>query len=137
MPPSRPEQWEQSLYSDPPWPVRSLLAHFVSAEDQLLALAQDVAGGGPGAPLGFDYDRFNASEQTRLEGLPVAELIQLLDVARRETIAWARTLDVERLEKIGQHPALGQVSVETMLLSMYGHQLLHMRDLSRVLTSVV
>ncbi len=76
-----PEQWQQPLYSDPPWPVRHLLAHFVSAEAQLLALARDVAGGGPGAPLDFDYDRFNAAEQTRLECLPVAELMELLDTS--------------------------------------------------------
>jgi hypothetical protein len=132
-----PEQWQETLYTDPTWQVRHLLAHFVSAEDQLLALAQDVAAGGPGAPLDFDYNRFNAGEQSRLEGLSLPELRDMLDQARGRTIAWVRTLDASQLERTGHHPVLGQVNVETLILSIYGHQLLHIRELSRLLGSVV
>ncbi len=132
-----PEQWQQELYTDPTWQVRHLLAHFVSAEDQLLALAQDVAAGGRGAPPDFDYNRFNAGEQSRLEGLSLPELRDMLDQARGRTIAWVRTLDASQLERIGYHPVLGQVNVETLILSIYGHQLLHIRELSRLLGSVV
>jgi hypothetical protein len=132
-----PEQWQQTLYSDPPWQVRHLLPHFVSTEDQLLALAQNIAEGGPGAPPDFDYDAFNATEQNRLEGLTLPELRDMLDQARGRTIAWVRTLDATRLERIGHHPVLGQINVETLILSIYGHQLLHMRELSRHLESVV
>ena len=132
-----PEQWQQTLYSDPTWQVRQLLVHFVSTEVQLLALAQDVAAGGAGAPADFDYDRFNAGEQTRLEGLSLPELRIMLDQGRGQTIAWVRTLDAGQLDRVGFHPALGMVNLETLVLSIYGHQLLHMRDLSRRLTSVV
>ena len=132
-----PGQWQQVLYKDPAWQVRQLLAHFVSSEDQLLALAKDVAAGGPGAPQGFDYDRFNAHEQSRLDGLSVMELRSMLDQARQRTIAWVRTLNADQMNMVGHHPVLGQVTVETLVLSIYGHQLLHMRDLSRVLGSVV
>jgi hypothetical protein len=131
-----PQQWQQTLYTDPNWQVRHLLAHFVSAEKQLLALAQDVAAGGPGAPPGFDYDSYNASELARLEGLSLPELRAMLDQARLQTIAWVRTLDADKMERIGYHPVLGQVNVETLVLSMYGHQLLHMRDLSHLLAEV-
>ena len=48
--PMTAEQWQMPLYHEPTWQVRHLLAHFGSAERQLLALAQAVAGGGPGAP---------------------------------------------------------------------------------------
>jgi hypothetical protein len=132
-----PGQWQQVLYQDPIWRVRQLLAHFVSSEEQLLDLAMDVAAGGPGAPRDFDYDSFNATEQSRLEGLSVMELQGMLDQARQRTIAWVRTLDAVGLERIGHHPVLGQVTVETLVLSIYGHQLLHMRELSRVMGSVV
>jgi Mycothiol maleylpyruvate isomerase N-terminal domain. len=131
-----PGQWQQVLYKDPNWQVRQLLAHFVSSEEQLLALAQDVAAGGPGAPQDYDYDSFNAHEQSRLDGLSVMELRSMLDQARQRTIAWVRTLDAAGLDKIGHHPVLGQVTVETLVLSIYGHQLIHMRDLSRLLGSV-
>ncbi|MCX6034582.1 MAG: DinB family protein [Chloroflexi bacterium] len=131
------EQWQQPLYHEPDWQVRHLLAHFVSAENQLLALAQSVAAGGPGAPPDFDYDRFNADEQSRLEGQSLSILLETLDQARQGTIVWVRTLDASQLEMVGRHPVLGDVTVETMVTAIYGHQLIHMRELSRLLGSVV
>ncbi len=127
-----PEQWREPLYYEPTWQVRHLLAHFVSAERQLLALAQDVADGGPGTPPDLNIDRYNAAEQARLEGQSPSTLLDLLDQERRQTIEWVRTLDTDQLDKIGQHPALGDVNVETMIIAIYGHQLMHMRDLSRL-----
>jgi len=135
--PLTPEQWQKSLYSEPTWQVRSLLAHFVSAERQLLALAQDVAAGGSGAPPDLDIDRFNTDEQRRLDGQSPPSLLDLLDQERRQTINWIRTLDAVQLDRIGRHPVLGDVNVETMITAIYGHQLLHVRELSRFLGSVV
>jgi len=131
------EQWQQPLYTEPAWQVRHLLAHFVSAENQLLALARDVASGGPGAEPGLDIDSFNAGEQSRLEGQSPEILLVLLAQERRQTIEWVRTLDEGQLDRIGRHPVLGDVTLETMIMSIYGHQLIHMRDLSRLLGSVV
>ena len=132
-----PEQWQQPLYNNPTWQVRHLLAHFVSAEKQLLALVREVAAGGPGAPPDFDYDRFNADEQRRLEGQSPPALLAMLEHARQETIEWVRTLDADQLDQVGRHPVLGEVNVETMITAIYGHQLIHMRELSRLLGSVV
>jgi hypothetical protein len=131
------EQWQQPLYEEPTWQVRNLLAHFVSSERQLLALARDVARGGAGAPPDLDIDRFNAAEQQRLEGQSPPWLLVLLEQERSETIAWARELDDAQLDRVGRHPALGQVSVEVMLTAIYGHQLLHMRELARCLAGDV
>lgn len=132
-----PEQWQRTLYHEPTWQVRHLLAHFVSAERQLLALAQSVAAGGTGTPADFDINRFNADEHKRLEGQSTPILLEMLDQARQQTIEWVRTLDEDKLDKIGRHPALGDVNVETMIVAIYGHQLMHMRELSKLLGSVV
>ena len=132
-----PEQWQQPLYESPTWQVRNLLAHFVSAERQLLTLARDVAAGGPGAPPDLDIDRFNAGEQHRLEGQSVSSLLALLEQERYQTIEWVRTLGDDQLDQVGRHPVLGQVSVEVMIGAIYGHQLLHMRELARHLGSDV
>lgn len=124
-----PEQWAQIVYEDPHvWRVRELLAHFVSSEEALLKVAQDVAAGGPGAPAGFDYDAFNAQEQERLKDHSPRELLTALDRARQATLAWVGTLDDDALDRVGRHPALGQVTLQTMILAIYGHQLMHMQD---------
>jgi len=109
-----------------------LLAHFLSAEVGLLRIGQDIAAGGPGAPEGFDYDEFNAQEQVRLAGLPPATLLAQLAAARAATIAWLSSLDDADLDRVGRHPALGQVNLETFVNAIYGHQLMHMRDLARL-----
>ncbi len=98
---------------------------------------RSVAAGGTGAPPDFDINRFNADEQNRLEGQSLPILLELLDKARQQTIEWVRTLDEDKLDMIGRHPVLGDVNVETMIVAIYGHQLMHMRELSRLLGSVV
>jgi len=129
-----PQQWQTVVYSDPiPWTVRDLLAHFLAAEEGLLELAQDVAGGGPGAPMGFDYDAQNALDQERLAGVVPDQLMDSLVIAREATVAWVRTLRDDQLTLEGVHPGLGPVTLETMITAIYGHQLLHMRDLMRAL----
>lgn len=132
-----PAQLEESLYHSPNWRVSQLAAHFVSAEIHLLTLAKSVAEGGPGTPVDFEIDKFNAREKRRLAGTPYQDLLSMLDQARRKTIAWVRSLSENDLDRVGRHPALGEVTVETMILAIYGHQLAHMRELLRLLGSVV
>lgn len=123
-----PEQWQQVVYPEPVWRVRDLLAHFLSAEEELLALAQNVAAGGTGAPADFDFDAFNQEAVSRLADRSPQDLLLALDKARQRTIDWVRTLDESQLDRQGRHPALGEVTLETMIKAMYGHQLFHMRD---------
>jgi len=128
------EQWAAVVYEEPEvWDMRALLAHFVSAEERLLELAQDVVAGGPGVAEGFDFDAFNAEEQQRLKDQSPGELLAALASDRGATLQWVRTLDDEQLELIGTHPVLGDVTVEAMILAIYGHQLLHMRELQVLL----
>jgi len=131
-----PAQWELAIYTEPsPWTPRNLAAHFLSAEVHLLRLCEDVAGGGPGAPPGFDYDAYNAEEQVRYQALGPAELLSQLEAARQRTLAWAHTIGEAQLDLVGRHPALGEVSLEVMILAIYGHQLLHMRELQAKLAT--
>jgi hypothetical protein len=125
-----PAQWDRVIYDEPsPWTPRNLVAHFLSSERELLRLAQDVAAGGPGAPDGFDYNGFNAEQQTHYQYVLPEQLLEQLEAARGQTLSWLRTLDEGKLDRVGRHPALGEVSLETMILAIYGHQLMHMRDL--------
>ncbi len=123
------EQWQRPVYTEPGvWRPRDLLAHFLSAELQLLPLCQDIAAGGRGAPEDFDIDGFNAAEQQRLADCSREELSNQLDAARQKTLDWIATLREEQLDLTGNHPALGEVTLETLILSIYGHQLFHIRD---------
>ncbi len=123
------EGWGAVVYDGPPpWTARDLAAHFYSAEVGLLRMAKDVAAGGQGAPEGFDFDCFNAEEQQRLAGIAAPQVLEQLAQARRETLEFTRALSEEQLNLVGRHPALGMVSLEVMLVAIYGHQLMHMRE---------
>jgi hypothetical protein len=124
-----PEQWSKVVYEEPyRWDFRALLAHFVSAEESLLALAKHVTVGGDDLPADFDFNEFNSEEQVRLQGKSLEELLKALGRAREATLAWVRTLEEEQLNLVGRHPALGEVTLETMITAIYGHQLLHMKE---------
>jgi hypothetical protein len=96
-------------------------------------LAQDIAAGGPGAPEGFDYNAYNEAEYRRLAGIPPEQLLADLKAARQRTLEWVATLTDEDLDRVGRHPALGEVNLETFINAIYGHQLMHMRDLMNAL----
>jgi hypothetical protein len=130
------DQWQTALYTEPsPWTVRDMVAHLLSSEEVLPRTAQDVAAGGPGAPQGFDYDAYNAEEQARLEGTPPEKLLGNLADARQATITWVSELDEAVLDRTGHHPALGKITLETLINVIHGHQLMHMRDLKALLRS--
>ena len=118
------------LYPGPPtWTVRDTVAHLLSAEDGLRHVGQAISSGGPGAPLGLHHDDLNAAEQARLGGIPVSDLLRDLAASREATIAWVETLSDADLDRTGRHPALGEITVEAHIQAMYGHGLLHLRDL--------
>jgi hypothetical protein len=129
------DQWARVVYPDPyAWTARDLLAHFLSSEAELLRLVQDVASGGLGAPEGYDYNAFNADEHRRLAAEAPGKLLLSLAEARGKTIDWARSLREDDLDRIGRHPALGEVTLEILITAIYGHVLLHMRDAQRALS---
>jgi hypothetical protein len=126
----QPEGWETAVYAKPgSWTLRELLAHFVSSERMLLKLSKDVAGGGRGAPTGFDYDAFNRKEQEAFRLHKPEELLKLFCEAREATIEWMSGLMEGALDRKGNHPTLGEVTLEDLLSAIHGHILLHIREL--------
>jgi hypothetical protein len=130
------DQWKMVLYEGPPvWTVRNLLAHFLSVEEGLLRIAQDIAAGVPYAPEGLDHDALNAKEQARLADLSPRQLLADLAAARQAAIAWVEGLDEADLDRVERHPALGEITPEALFKVGHKHQLKHMRDLQALLQS--
>ncbi|PKN94190.1 MAG: hypothetical protein CVU44_07255 [Chloroflexi bacterium HGW-Chloroflexi-6] len=130
-----PEQWQQTVYGEEgPWTARSILAHFVSAEQGFLKIFASIRDGGPGASDDFDIDRFNASQQAKLAEVTSAELLARYVVTRAQMVDFAASLDQADLEKTGRHPALGITSLGEMLKMVYLHNIMHLRDLKKVVS---
>lgn len=123
------DQWMQPIFDEPEsWNLTDLVAHFIYSEDHLRSIAQDIAAGGEGAPDGMDIDAFNRDELEKLRHLPTDVLLERLVKTRETTIEWVRGLDESQLDKVGRHPVLEASNVETVIFSIYAHQLLHMRE---------
>lgn len=124
-----PSQWDNPISNEPDaWNMKDLIAHFIFSEEHLMMVAQDIASGGEGAPEDIDIDLFNKTEMERMKNQSIDELIPSLDDVRASVIAWVQELDDETLDRTGRHPVLGIANVETVIHSIYAHQLLHMRD---------
>ncbi len=125
-----PERWQTTVYSDPNWNARDLLAHFVSAEEILLQTGRQIAEGDVGVPREFDIDAFNLADLPRYQNQTPRELLTALNDARQRTVDWIRTLNDGQLERKGRMPGVGEVTLEFAIKVIYGHQLTHMRDLA-------
>jgi hypothetical protein len=110
------------------WTVKQLVWHFIFSEQALLKIAQDISSGGPGVSEGYDIDAFNQEEMNEFPQLSIDQLMALLVDTRKTTLDWVHTLDESILEMTGGHPTMGHSNVETLIFSIYAHQLLHMRE---------
>ncbi len=126
--------WEQPIFDDPEsWNLKDLVAHFIYSEEHLLSIAQDIASGGEGSPEGIDIDAFNENEMENLRHGSVDELLNNLNDVRKALIDWTGELGELELDRVGRHPVLGASTVETVIFSIYAHQLLHMREIAPTL----
>jgi len=68
-------------------------------------------------------------EMGKLPDLPNDELLETLSSTRLATIQWVKSLEESTLDLKGGHPTMGPSNVETLIFSIYAHQLLHMREI--------
>ncbi len=126
-----PDLWEQPIFDDPEsWDLKDLVAHIINSQQLVLSLAHDLASGGEGSPEDIDIDAFNENGIETLRHRSVDDLLDILTEIRKASIAWVLELDELELDRVGRHPVLGASNVETIINSIYAHQLLHMRELA-------
>jgi uncharacterized protein (TIGR03083 family) len=128
------DQWNSIVYTEgAEWTVRSILAHYVTAEKGFARLFPSILAGGPGASEDFDIDRYNASQQEKTRELTPAELLDQFKSVRAEMAAWVASLSESALQKQGRHPFLGPTTLAEMIKMVYRHNQIHYRDLRKVL----
>lgn len=129
-----PEQWSMTIYSDGmEWSLKDLLAHQVSAEREFLHYGRQILNGGEGAPPGFDINEFNNEAVGAMRERDVAQLLDELRAARQETLDILHEITDEDFARTGRHPLFEQMSIEEMFKLIYRHNMMHMRDLRRML----
>jgi hypothetical protein len=122
----RPEDWETIVYSEGTrWRVREMLAHFSTIEESMHRLFEAILAGGPGAPEGFDLDRFNNSQTAKIAGLDTPQLVARFEVVRAQTIQIVEAMHDADLDRTGRHAFLGEGNLERFVRWAYEHTALH------------
>ena len=127
--------WAAPVYpaAEGAWTIHSILAHLVSAEGYIRLMMSDIVAGGPGAPPGVDVDAINATEVASLSTFSPADLIDKLRDSRAATVTMVAAFSDDDLDRPGNHPLLGQITLEDFVKLIYRHNKMHMRDVQHAL----
>ncbi len=129
-----PEQWQSTVYTEgETWTIRSVLAHYVTAEKGFLGIFSSIRDGGTGVRDDFDIDRFNASQQQKTREFNSSELLDAFKSTRAQMVDLVASLSESDLLKSGRHPYLGQTMLAEMIKMVYRHNQIHYRDLRKVI----
>ena len=126
--------WKRRIYTERSrWTVHQVLCHFVSAEDGFLRLARNILDGGEGAPEGMDIDEFNEREVGGMVDLSPTDMMPKFERLRAETVELVRGMSEVDFDREGRHPFFGRSSLAKLLKLVYRHNMIHFRDVRRVL----
>lgn len=127
-------QWATTLYTDGAvWTIKDLLAHQISAEREFQHYGRDILTGGLGAPEDFSINAFNNAAVASMADRSTADLLDALRVTRQDTIDLVATIADADFARQGRHPFFGMMTIEDMFKLIYRHNMMHARDLRRVL----
>jgi hypothetical protein len=114
------------------WSVAAVLAHLADAELVIGVRARFIVGDDQPTLIGFDQDRW-AAEFRYAEADPVAALATFSSVRAANLRHW-HSLTPEQWQRIGHHTERGPTSAVLNLKITAGHDLVHRRQIERILT---
>lgn len=128
------EQWQMEIYTEgETWTIRNVLSHFVTSERGLVRLFERIRTTGEGSSDDFSIDRYNAAQQQKTKDLSPQELLEQYKAVRADSVAWTLSLEESDLDKQGRHPFLEMTSLREMIKMLYLHNIIHYRDMKKVL----
>lgn len=129
-----PEEWAEPIYTgENVWTTADILRHLLNAEQAFHHLLKDILQGGSGAPEQMDLDAFNEQQLEGARRQPVEDILRAFSEARVATLAVVRAMSAADLDRVGRHPFLGVTTLDKMVQLIYRHNMLHQRDIRRVL----
>jgi uncharacterized damage-inducible protein DinB len=127
-------RWNSEVYTEGTvWTTRNVVAHLLSSERAFLTLFKQILDGSSGVSADFVIDRYNASQQKKMQEIGRTQLMVQYREARARMIEFVQSLDENDLGKQGRHPYHGSTSLREMVKMIYIHNQTHYRDIRRSL----
>ena len=127
-------QWSSVIYTDGmTWTIKDVLAHQVSAEREFQFYGRDILNGGPGAPEDFSIDNFNNNAVAQQADRTPDQLLRDFRAARQDTIDFVAAIADDQFARQGRHPFFGLMTIEDMFKLIYRHNMIHARDMRKIL----
>jgi hypothetical protein len=128
-----PETWTMQNEGEKTWSAFDVVGHMICAErSNWLPRAKMMLQAGETRPFGR-FDRYAQIHEN--QGKPLAHLLDEFARLRSENLRELAALNLrpEDLERRGQHPALGVVTLSQLLATWAAHDLTHLHQISRIM----
>jgi uncharacterized damage-inducible protein DinB len=116
------------------WSVRQVVRHLADSELVWSYRLRLVLGQDRPPLTGYDQDGW--AERLGYDEADLGEALDELTVVRRGNLRLLRRASEEDLDRVGVHSERGEESVRHMIGLYAGHDLLHLRQIERVLEAV-
>jgi hypothetical protein len=113
------------------WSVIEVVQHLADSELVMGCRIRMVLASDRPSLQGYDQDRWVS--ELRYREVSLATALHQLAGIREGNLALARRLAPAQLERIGMHSERGEESIALMLRLMAGHDLVHRRQIDRIL----
>ncbi len=113
------------------WSVIEVVQHLADSDLVMGFRLRMVLASDRPALQGYDQDRWVS--ELRYRETPLATALHQLAGVREGNLTLARRMAPAQLERIGMHSERGEESVGLMLRLMAGHDLVHRRQIDRIL----
>jgi len=124
---------EQALWQQAPdkWSMVEIVSHLADEEREDFRTRLDLLLHHPGQTWpGIDPQGW--SQERGYRDRDLQESLEDFLSERQSSIAWLRTLQEPRWDNIYQHPLLGEIKAGSILTSWLTHDLLHIRQLTKL-----
>ncbi len=128
-----PREWIEGNEGPETWRAYDVIGHLIHGERaDWIPRAKIILEHGASRP--FDpFDRFAQFEESK--GKTLESLLDEFAALREQNLAALRQLNLGEsdLEKTGQHPALGEVTLKELLATWVAHDLDHIAQIARTM----
>jgi len=128
-----PEMWTRGNEGKNTWSPFDVMGHLIHAErTDWIPRARMILQFGESQPF-LPFDRLGHEKES--QGKSLSQLLDEFARVRSENLGELRALNLQPqdLDRRGQHPALGAVTLSQLLATWAVHDLTHLHQLSRVM----